>query len=716
MKQSIHTEKREVILHKAMQLMVIFSIPAIGLSIFRMSYLGPEPVVILHTLLGVLVWLNYALRKRLSYLVKVNLLVGLTCLIAVSGIVRFGILGSGGVVAMFGLFLAAIFWSSRAAFVLLALMIGVYCASFALFQAQITHINMDIEAFHLSYISWGLEGVLVLCFAGTVITLQGLQHQQYGHSLKFVSDKLDTQNEQLININKALSDTNKLLSIVLDNIPVRVFWKDTNLNYLGCNRAFAKDSLKAKPEDIVGESDYQQIWHAQAESYREDDLQVISRGIAKLNFEEQQTRRGGEVAWVRTSKIPLLDGEGNILGVLGTYEDITEQKLFNDKLTEAKAKAEAANLAKSQFLANMSHEIRTPLNGVIGMTQLCLHTTDLNSEQQGFLEKIDLSARSLLTILNDILDYSKIEAGKLELENIEFTVEDIYKQLEAIHAHTAVSKGLSFEIRKSSQAETLLLGDPIRILQILSNLCSNAIKFTSSGVVIVISDVAPQADGFYRVSFKICDTGIGIDKEKIDGLFTAFEQLESSTNRRFGGSGLGLSISKSLANMMGGNISVESRPGKGSIFSLQLMLAKAKQDIQLKDTDNSSKGHKPDLHGFKILLAEDNEINQQVVLGMLASTGADTEVALDGRKAIEMAHSFMPDLILMDIQMPNIDGVKATLEIHQSYPNMPIIALTANVMKEDVNEYLASGFADILAKPIDINKFYALLEHHKTRL
>lgn len=704
------TEKaifRDLIVHKAMSIMVIFSIPAAFLVVVRLHYIGIDLVNGLQLLLVIAFWLVYWFRQQLGYAVKAHSIIWLMFLIGFSGLIRFGVMGSAGVTSLFCLYLVSIFWGYKRAYLFLALFVVGYFISAIALHLGWTRLDLDYSQAHVVYIAWVLEAFMLCCFGSAIILLNGLQISHFGSALRSADETIETQNQQLFKSNEELNNAADFLQLVLDHIPVRVFWKDKQLNYLGCNQAFASDANLQSPADLIGKDDYQQVWKEQAEAYRADDAAVINSGSAKINFIERQTRQDGSVAWVRTSKIALHDNQGEVVGVLGTYEDITEQKLADQKLQEAKTKAESANFAKSQFLANMSHEIRTPLNGVIGMTQLCLQT-ELTEQQHDYLAKVSMSARSLLGIINDVLDFSKIEAGKLHIENIEFSLNDIYSQLEATHGYIAREKGLTFDIKKCRLKDRVLLGDPVRIVQVITNLCANAIKFTQQGMVIVFTDVVEQRDKSYHLNVQVYDTGVGIDKAVQGKLFSAFEQADKSTSRKFGGTGLGLAISKRLVQMMGGDLTFTSALGKGSTFEFFIPITvKVEETKKVADAKHAS--NKPNLAGCRVLVAEDNEINQEVVKAMLMDTQAELTFVEDGLEAVKECQINLPDLVLMDIQMPNLDGVSATKAIREFAPRLPIIALTANVMTHEVGDYLAAGMTECIAKPINLEEFYRVL-------
>jgi CheY-like chemotaxis protein len=398
---------------------------------------------------------------------------------------------------------------------------------------------------------------------------------------------------------------------------------------------------------------------------------------------------------VRLNVSSLFDNEGNLFGFLGIAYDLTEQLEHESVLAEALEQAEQANQAKSMFLANMSHEIRTPLNGIYGILQII--KKEVKSEQgQDLLNKALYSTTNLNVIINDILDFSKIEAGKLELESRVFNLAELLEHLRSDLSVMAVQKNIIFYL--SNHVEHLSWqGDPTRIRQIMLNLGSNAIKFTELGSV---TFTVRFEESLGHLVFIMKDTGIGMDQKHQQRLFQRFEQADSSTTRNFGGTGLGLSITHSLVTLMGGNITVESEVGLGTTITVKLPLDKAVAPVveQKKvETDEIN------FSGKTILVAEDNEINRMVVEAMLEPTQANIIFAVNGLEAVEAHKVNSPDVILMDIQMPKMDGIEACRQIKATHPNTPIIALTANAMSEDIKQYQREGFDGHLAKPVELS-------------
>ncbi len=416
--------------------------------------------------------------------------------------------------------------------------------------------------------------------------------------------------------------------------------------------------------------------------------------------------KDGTLMWMSVSISPIRDTAGQMTHFVAVYENIELRKEVEQELINAKEAADQANRLKSDFLANMSHEIRTPMNAIIGMTHLTLKT-ELSSKQRDYLSKTSLAAESLLHILNDILDFSKIEADRLQLEIIPFSFEAIFAQIRTLHQMKAEEKGLRLSLNVAAECPAALLGDPLRLGQVLNNLVSNAIKFTQKGEVSVNVELVAQLEGRVRLHVAVKDSGIGLSPEQIKLLFKPFSQADGSTTRKFGGTGLGLSICKRLIEMMEGDVWVESEANHGSTFHFTLWLERSTESVLGEVKSNRSQN----LHGVRILLVEDNPLNQQVANELLTGVGASVILAQHGGEALGWL-SIEPcpcDVILMDLQMPVLDGHQATrlIRTDSRFNDVPIIAMTAHAMSDERQRCLDMGMNDYITKPIQPDVLFA---------
>lgn len=458
-------------------------------------------------------------------------------------------------------------------------------------------------------------------------------------------------------------------------------------------------------EELIGKSAVDVFLDDENRKIMELEAQKRKKGQPSV-YELQISRKDGSQIWVMISGAPYYNEKNEVVGSVGIHLDITHRKQIEEELKQARDIAEQSLRSKDLFVANISHEIRTPLNAIMGMSNL-LSQSALSEKQHNYMDAIQKSSENLLYIVNDLLDFSKLESGKMELHPVAVDISKQMKEVAQLWETKVEEKGLSFIRTFSIQTPSTVLIDPTRFNSILNNLLHNASKFTSQGEITLNVEELSRTDECLNLLISVSDTGIGIPKDKLSRIFESFVQAEDSTTRKFGGTGLGLSITKNLVEMMGGELRVESAPNKGSCFSFQLCLP-------FCDIEHVKKTTAPDilsLKNRKILVVEDNQINMFMVQTILENWGIQVHKAENGAEAVEQIQFHAFDLILMDIQMPVLDGIQATWMIRNKLGcTTPIIALTANAIPSETSNYFEAGMSGFLAKPYTPEALLAILQ------
>jgi len=532
--------------------------------------------------------------------------------------------------------------------------------------------------------------------------------------IKDISEKKEME-EVVRKYEVALVQNQDRLQSILDNATSLIYVKDLEGKYLLINKQF-KEVLNVTESEVIGKTDFHFTNPEQAKIFNETDEQVI-RTCKPVELEEIIETPVGKHT-ILITKFPLINAQNKVYGISGIATDISERVHQLKELKQAKKIAEDAKRLQEQFLANMSHEIRTPMNGIQGMTDLLLDTS-LTEKQHDFAKTIKRSADNLVVIINDILDFSKIKAGKLTIEKIDFDLKEVIENITAVFSHRVKEKNLVFSVNVGEGIPSTLKGDPYRLNQILVNLIGNAIKFTHEGSVNVNIALQEKNDSGITLDFSISDTGIGIKNDMINEIFESFTQASVETSRKYGGSGLGLSITKQLLEMQKGKISVDSKINKGTTFYFSIPYGYSKSNHQSISIGKKLKDYHGFLEGKKFLVAEDNKVNQKVIENVLQKGGAIADIANNGLEAINFLKEKRDyDIIIMDLQMPEMDGYAATKYIRNVMNiSIPIIAMTASALKGEKSKCIEMGMNDYLTKPFEFSLFYErisnLLQHQE---
>ncbi|MGI9429397.1 MAG: PAS domain-containing protein, partial [Bythopirellula sp.] len=470
---------------------------------------------------------------------------------------------------------------------------------------------------------------------------------------------------------------------LMDNIPDAIYFKNEESQFLHVSAALARKHRLESIDELIGKTDADVFTGEHAQQARDDELEIMRTGHPLVARLERETWPDREDSWVSSTKMPLRNRRGEIVGTFGISRDVTELKRMQDQLQIARDAADAASRAKSDFLANMSHEIRTPMNGILGMTDLLLNT-DLTEEQREYQLLVQTSADSLLALLNDILDFSKVEAGKIELEHLPFKVRDTLGSTLRTLANRAAEKGVELAAHILPDVPDDLLGDASRLRQVVVNLVGNAIKFTHDGEIVVKVTPLQVTAELANLRFAVSDTGIGISAEQKSRIFDVFTQADTSTTREFGGTGLGLSISSQLVHVMGSQLCVESQLGEGSTFHFTVEFERAPTQPIGEAAELST------LHQLPVLVVDDNGTNRVICEEMLENWGMKPTTAASGQRGLELFDQASQcdepfRLVLVDVMMPEMDGFQFVQHLHERSegPTTRIIILSSANRPDD---------------------------------
>lgn len=683
-------------------------------SLLRIQDVGFIPLFGVHIFVCAALLTTFKFKKRISPELNAAILIFCLFLTSVCGTLEYGVVGNGTQMLFNTSLISAFIINLRIATVL-----GIAGALVMLFCAFAFQQNIHIPFTHHNYQDVTLQdwistiGVYIVFLSLTLVLI----HRFFNYLKSLIVEKEQTIQHQ----DCKLAESETLLNTVVNSLPYGVLWKDKQARFIGGNKTFLNDLGCKDISEIHGRTDTELAFHALSDEFHALDEKLIAGEIAPMRYEQKLKNLNGETVYVVINRALLINANNEVFGVVATYYDTTKRKELELSLQLAKEQAEQSNLAKSQFLANMSHEIRTPINAVLGLLDLCIErATDLKEKE--YLARANTSAKLLLKLINDILDLSKIEAGQLSLERVPFYPAAMAQQIEDMFSQQADDKGITFTVKQQCNHNLCLLTDPTRVTQIAMNLCSNAVKFTESGSVEAIF----SHDGIdTEREFKICvkDSGIGIAQNKIDQLFNHFTQADAATTRQFGGTGLGLSIVKELVELMKGRINVTSEVTIGSCFTVTLPIdlcpdESKNQNLRLPEESSIANcSSDANLSGIHILLVEDNEINQEIARTMLEKAGAVVETAENGKEGLNKLSSKCFELVLLDIQMPVMDGIETIQHIKKTpvLAQLPVVALTANVMQQDLETYEKQGFDGYLGKPFEREQLIQIVHQFAKR-
>lgn len=506
---------------------------------------------------------------------------------------------------------------------------------------------------------------------------------------------------------EAVRDSESKLRALLDAIPDRAWLKDAHGHYVAVNRSAAA-FFGMTPAQMTGKTAQDLFPPEVAKRLEEEERQALLN-MAPLRLERQF---GGQGRWYETVKLPIQSADGLAAGLVSISRDVTERRQVEDDMRAAKAAAEQANRAKGEFLSHMSHEMRTPMNAILGFAEVAL-LEQPDANQCEHLEKIVAATKSLLRVVDDVLDFERIDSGKLELETLDFRIEDVLQNVRDVVERAATAKGLALRFKVGDNMPRRLKGDAGRVSQVLMNLCANAVKFTSRGFIEVVVEAEKVSEARVTLHFEVRDTGIGMSPEAQARLFQPFMQADTSTTRRYGGTGLGLAICKRLIELMGGRIWIESAAGEGTVvfFTIDCALG----DTQAPAAAVAREGLPEEavmLYGKRVLVVDDHPINRMLMAKLLKLANAEAVPAENGLDALRvLQQEGKVDLVLMDLRMPEMDGYEATRRIRADdrWAKLPIVAVTASAATYERARCLAVGMNDVIVKPIHQSVFFPVV-------
>lgn len=540
------------------------------------------------------------------------------------------------------------------------------------------------------------------------------------HELARIKSSATRETDSRLQAEVALGESQERLQLALDAAGLALW---------DCRYPFEDVYLSARWGELLGDVALEGTWStsALAERLHPEEIAPLRHELGRLlsgqihrTSVEYRFKAGEEWIWLEAhAMVAEVDARGRVTRLMGTQANITQRKRTEEKAAQARLMAEQANRSKSEFLANMSHEIRTPLNAIMGLNQLLLGSQQ-GDEQMQWLQLMDDSSRVLLKLLNDVLDFSRIEAGKLQLENIAFPLRPLFESTSKTYLEQARLKSVDFTVALQPDLPKYMVGDPLRLRQVLTNLLSNAVKFTPTGGRVSLSvGVLHEGQRPRTLVFKIVDSGVGIAREQQQAMFEAFTQADTSTARQHGGSGLGLAICSTLVMMMGGKIRLESALGQGCTFEVELPIEEVVHEEgehrrNIRSTVDSSLITEKRFEGVHVIVAEDNAVNVRLMRDALRKMGCEVRIAQNGDDAVKLWQEWSADLILMDVQMPGVSGLIATgrireLERRMGRTPVPILAVTANAMVGDQESYMAAGMTGYVAKPVDLEELFGAM-------